>query len=174
MPFRESIRARSPPNLTYAKGGGDGGRGVCFGFNVRNTMLSLVEYVAEMKVAELPPALVTKLIQEHRPYVKRGPTPTERRGMDYVRPILLTKFNMWEREREWRVFLRRDEEENGLYFAKLSTQGVYLQEVILGRHCEVSEDEVRELVRDYPRGPVIVRRQAQQNHEEETLRVGCS
>jgi hypothetical protein len=145
---------------------GEGAKGICFGFDIRKSILSQVEYVPEMKIAEIPPELVKKLIAEHRPYVNRKPTPTEKRGMDYIRPILLTKFNTWEREREWRAFLRRDEEEDDHYYAKLSTRGVYLREVVLGRDCEHSEDEVQELVRDYPRRPITVRKQRQIKDEE--------
>lgn len=135
----------------------DGSRGICLGFDVRSSRLSPIEYLKEPVTERFPPELLAVILKQTSNY-----TPEFRRGQDYLKLVILTKFaDLWAREEEWRVFASREEEENGLYFAKIGTQGVYLQEVILGRHCAISDEETRVLVCDYPRGPIVVRRQAQ-------------
>jgi len=132
--------------------------GICLGFDIKKNMVSDVRYMHELQVSEIPRDLLLPLRKQKR-RDRDEPTVIAKRGMDYVRPFLLTKFDKWQEEGECRVFLRRDEQENGFYFAKLGTQGMYLQEVILGRHCNATADQIYPLVKSYPRRPIIVRRQ---------------
>jgi hypothetical protein len=137
---------------------GDRNHGICLGFDIKKNMLSDVQYVPELLVKEIPRDLLMSFLKRRRSVVGQ-PTVIEKRVMDYVRPFLVTKFDKWHDEKECRAFLRRDEEENGFYFAKLGTQGLYLEEIILGRHCDVAEHQILPLVKDYLRQPIIVCRQ---------------
>ena len=78
--------------------------------------------------------------------------------MTAIKPFLLTKFERWKHEKELRAFLRKDEEENGLYFSDFRAPGgIYLQEIIMGRYCQMAEGSARSLVADYPRKPITIR-----------------
>lgn len=133
------------------------GHGVCFGFDVLTNTLTPVNYVPEVKIEEFPPGLYER-VRKQKPRRGRLPTPVEKRAMQYINRFFTTKFDTYANEREIRALINRDQHENGMYFAKLGTNGIYLQEVILGPHCELSEDRIRELVLGYPRQPIIVRR----------------
>lgn len=144
---------------------GDDSHGICFGLNIRRNMVSDVTYVSQIRVEEIPRSLFEKLRKERlRP--GSTPNPIEKQGLDYAKPFLLTKFDTWSRERECRAFLLKKTEENGLYYAPLSGEGMYLQEVILGSKCQASEERVRELVASYPRRPILVRRQWEEPNQD--------
>jgi hypothetical protein len=143
---------------------GDGGRGICLGIDIKRNMLREVKYVSKMETGTFPNDLLEDLHKLRRKRnepvgVRPSLTPFEKRGLECIEPLLLTKFDGWAYEKELRAFLLRNSEENVLYFAKFSS-GIYLQEVIPGERCEVSEVEVRDLVKGYPRQPIRVKRVA--------------
>ena len=137
---------------------GDAHRGICFGFDIGTDIVKEVKYVAKKREVELPRELING-IRKRPSKPGEAPTPLEKRAMVFVEPIFLTKFDRWEREKEWRAILRKDEEEDGRYYASLIGNPRFrLCEVILGANCAESEDRIRELVRDYPNPPTEVRR----------------
>lgn len=134
-------------------------RGICLGFDVKKTLLRKVEYVPEQKVANFPHEILAHLPRRTTARViGQNPSASEKRCMDYLDPFVLTKFDEFKYEQELRGFLTRDEEEGGRYFAKFFKNGMYLREVVLGNKCEITAAEVQELLKSYPRQPIIVTR----------------
>lgn len=144
--------------------GGDG-KGVCFGFDVKKNQLNQIKYVSEMEIGKFPQKDIDELIARRAKLGPRkasealsDPSPLEKRLMALIKPFLLTKFDRWKDEQELRAFLRKDEEENGLYFSNFrAPAGMYLQEVILGKRCKLTEETIRTLVADYPSQPISVK-----------------
>ena len=137
---------------------GDMHRGICFGFDIGTDIVKPVKYVARRREVEMPRELVSGIRKRpSRPGEK--PTPLEKRALKYVEPIFLTKFDKWEKEKEWRAILSKDEEEGGRFYTSLvGNPAVALREVILGVNCNEPEDRVRELLSDYPDRSIEVRR----------------
>jgi hypothetical protein len=60
---------------------------------------------------------------------------------EFMQEMLFTKFAGWEYEDEVRVYAKRDEEDNGLYFADFSGK-LKLREVIVGHRCCVERNRI--------------------------------
>lgn len=66
-------------------------------------------------------------------------------GFDDVKKMLFTKFSSWKYEREIRMWVALDEEQEGLYFYSFG-KNLRLVEVIAGARCTVPETEIRQCV----------------------------
>jgi hypothetical protein len=62
--------------------------------------------------------------------------------------LLLTKFDSWRYEREYRLFAGLDhcERQGDLYFYPLKGEALKLREVILGLNCTLPLEKIREIV----------------------------
>lgn len=101
-------------------------RGICLGFDVKDGFAKKIVYREDrVRDAEI-----------------RGKTDKEILDL-----LLLTKFESWRYEQEWRVLLNLSDSigEGGLHFYKFDKQ-LKLTEVILGAECSMTHKEVQHLV----------------------------
>jgi len=110
--------------------------GICLGFDVADDMPAEMIY---------EPKRLQVLLDPTRP---AG-------GADerLIKQILLTKYEDWKYEREWRVFAHLNEKDpmTGFYFVDFGQQ-IELREIIVGIRCSRSVDQIADLVRNT--GPV--------------------
>jgi Protein of unknown function (DUF2971) len=132
---------------------GDAHKGICLGLDVKG--VKEVEYVSEAKYVDLPEKFVEQM-RDHLARTGKIPDSLAKKCTPFITPTLWTKFNQFERERELRAVFSREQEEDGRCYAYFWKSGMYVQEVILGRNCPVSEAEITELVKTYPRRPIQV------------------
>ncbi len=115
-------------------------RGMCLGFDLEESTVRPVNYVAERVPIEYP-------------FVG---------GIEKVSDQLLwTKYNGWQYEEEvrsWIKFIERDSETK-LYFCNFA-ENIQLKEVIAGPLCQVTEQEIREALGDIKDVDVIKARLA--------------
>lgn len=138
---------------------GDTGHGLCLGFGILSKNIRQVEYVPEMKVATIPVDLLRRWQKERQARPNRiRPTPLDKCIMRYFDPYVFTKLDKWKHEQELRAYCRKDEEEKGLYFANFKGNAMFLQEVILGLKCSITETEILDWFKMYPRQPIVIRR----------------
>ncbi len=138
---------------------GDQGRGICLGFDFKTSNIRKVEYVSKTKVASLPERLFQQWQHERElRNARKKSTRLDKCMMDLLNPYVFTKTEGWKHEQELRAFCQKDEEENGLYFANFSKNGMFLREVILGPACSVTEIQIEELVQAYTRSSIFIRR----------------
>ncbi|MHB8236169.1 MAG: hypothetical protein ACYDDD_01725 [Acidithiobacillus ferrivorans] len=76
----------------------------------------------------------------------KKPQPTEK----VVNQLLRTKFFDWKYEDEMRLFVELDHDtvESGKYFYSFS-ENLVLREIILGPHCELPIEGIRNIVADF-------------------------
>ena len=105
-------------------------RGIALGFDVPDSSLKPVRYVARMDKINL---LSEDIPQEKFDF--------------FLDRLRYTKFKDWKYEDEVRQFfnLRSLSEQGGLYFVPFS-QDLLLREVILGPHCDIPIEAIRSLV----------------------------
>lgn len=131
-------------------------RGIVLGVDINRKFVHEVNYVVEVKTALFPKGMKDELLKRSKKIPGRAPLYS--RAQKYIMPFILTKFSMWNIENEVRAIMERKDLEDGRFFAKLAGgKGIYLEEVVLGRECQNTEEEIQELVKDYPRR-VSVRR----------------
>lgn len=100
-------------------------RGICLGFDIPRNLVVKVKYVN----ARLKHDGVINLSMMER--------------------ILTTKFRHWQYEKEYRLFigLDKDEEENGLYFQNFSEQ-IKLRQIIVGSRSDISRADIKTALGD--------------------------
>jgi hypothetical protein len=92
-------------------------RGICLGFEVSGDILQKVNYVKE----RLPrPAVLDE---------------------EFMKKVLFTKFDHWQYEQEYRMYIDLEEEINGIYYAEFSDQ-ICLKRVIVGEQSDVTRMQV--------------------------------
>lgn len=108
-------------------------QGIALGFDVSDSSLKPVRYVARMDKVNL---LSEKISQEQVDV--------------FLDRLRYTKFKDWQYEDEVRQFFDLDSliEQAGLYFVPFS-QDLLLREVILGPHCDMPIEAIRSLVEPY-------------------------
>ena len=108
-------------------------RGIALGFDVPAELLKKVNYAKK-------PFAITFVERDGKTRVH--PTVTDR--------LVATKFSDWRYEDEMRLFVGLDHDvaESGMYFVPFSGQLV-LREVILGPHCELPQDGIRDMVSEF-------------------------
>jgi hypothetical protein len=96
-------------------------RGICLGFEGRDSILKKVRYAKRRLPLKLP---LTNETADR---------------------LLWTKYWDWKYEREWRIWLKLDERDGDSYFYKFESQPdlLRLREVIVGPLCETTEEQVR-------------------------------
>ncbi len=109
---------------------GDKHRGMCLGFELKDSLAQSVSYVSEripVKFTDNEPA----------------------QGLDktFVRQLLLTKYEHWRYEDEVRVLVKLNPKhsEAGSYFYPFGAKLAF-RDVILGPRCELAIDELRRTV----------------------------
>jgi hypothetical protein len=70
---------------------GDKGKGICLGFDIRRSMVTPVEYVDQLKVVDFPIELV-KALKRLDLTVKTNPSPTVKRGLDYLTACVFSNY----------------------------------------------------------------------------------
>lgn len=103
--------------------------------------------------------LPEKFVEQMKDRLTRtGKIPDSRakRCTPFIRPTLRTKFDQFEHERELRAVFSTEQQEGGRYYAYFWKSEMYVQEVILGRDCLVSEAGITPIVNTYPRGPIQI------------------
>lgn len=106
-------------------------RGICLGFDLKRDIAHEVKYEAE----RLPEELVNL-------------ENSSKLDDDLKELLLVTKFQHWHYEREYRHFVQLDDavREGNLHFYPFD-ENIKLAEVILGARCDMSVTSVRELTR---------------------------
>ncbi len=134
------------------------GTGMCFGLDLKPDELYPVNYrpVGEPKLIGLPSDLAETLKQSDEKH-------REELALTYTRKLIdvcTTKFDEFSEEREERAFFNASmwEVRNGHAFVKFNQEDLVLKEVVLGKNCQLSEESVLTLVKDYPGQPAAVRR----------------
>ena len=105
-------------------------RGICLGFDV-NDDWTPVTYVSAR-------------------------VPWREPDQEFMQQLLFTKFAGWEYEDEVRKYARRDEEENGIYFADFD-ENLNLREVIVGHRCCVERSEILAALTSYSKPVDIIK-----------------
>ena len=131
-------------------------RGIALGFDVPNSSLKPVRYVARMDKINL--------LSEDIPQEKFDV---------FLDRLRYTKFKDWKYEDEVRQFfnLRSLSEQGGLYFVPFS-QDLLLREVILGPHCDIPIEAIRSLVE--PHQPQVFVRKARIAYKDFRVKVDPS
>ena len=131
-------------------------RGIALGFDVPNSSLKPVRYVARMDKINL---LSEDIPQEKFDF--------------FLDRLRYTKFKDWLYEDEVRQFfnLRSLSEQGGLYFVPFS-QDLLLREVILGPHCDIPIEAIRSLVE--PHQPQVFVRKARIAYKDFRVKVDPS
>jgi hypothetical protein len=110
---------------------GDKHYGVCLGFDVRDDLAKKVQY---------KPDRLKRLLDTSKPLL----------GLDAekLEDVLLTKYQDWSYEREWRVFAPLKERDgNGKFYVDFSAD-MTLRSVILGVRCAASVHDFANLLGD--------------------------
>lgn len=107
--------------------------GICLGFDIPNELLVPVIYAKRLLKMEVDKKT-------------KSPKPTE----DIMNKLLRTKFFDWKYEDEMRLFVQLDHDtvESGKYFYSFS-KNLVLREIILGPHCELPIEGIRNIVADF-------------------------
>ena len=115
--------------------------GIALGFDIPDLLLAQVIYSKRLLKMEIDPKT-------------KEPKPTEK----VVDQLLRTKFFDWKYEDEMRLFVNLDHDtvESGKYFYSFS-EDLVLREVILGPHCELPIDGVRNIVGDFQPSVVVLK-----------------
>lgn len=108
-------------------------KGLCLGFDVPDEMAAIIEYTGKKLVVD-----VEKLIE--------GGSLNEEKMLK----ILTTKFEDWQYESEYRVFVNLSEKDKntGFYFKDFG-QDMKLCEVIIGVRCKTSRTIIKKYVKNY-------------------------
>lgn len=106
---------------------------ICLGFDVPSTLLAPVIYAKHLLKIEMDTNA-------------KKPKLTEK----VVNQLLRTKFFDWKYEDEIRLFVELDHDisESGKYFYSFS-EDLALREIILGPHCELPIEGIRNIVADF-------------------------
>lgn len=105
--------------------------GICLGFDVSDELAMQISYEPERLRMD---------IDLTRPHA----------GLSHetVQRMLLTKFDAWRYENEYRVMAElKDQDPNGLYYTNFS-ESLRLCEVVLGVRCQITQEEVATWVGD--------------------------
>src|SRR5450830_46490 len=115
--------------------------GIGLGFDIPDHLLAPVIYRKLLLKMEIDPKT-----KEHKPTEK------------FVEQLLRTKFFDWKYENEMRLFVNLDHNtvESGKYFYSFSKDFV-LREVILGPHCELPIEGIRDIVGDFQPQVVVLK-----------------
>ena len=107
--------------------------GICLGFDVHDEMLADVIYAKKLLKLEIDKKTKKPMLTE-----------------EVMKKLLLTKFYDWQYENEVRLFVELDHDtiESGKYFYSFSND-LILREVILGPHCELPIEGVRNIVASF-------------------------
>ena len=107
--------------------------GICLGFDVPDEMLADVIYAKKLLKLEIDKKTKKPMLTE-----------------EVMKKLLLTKFYDWQYENEVRLFVELDLDkiESGKYFYSFSND-LILREVILGPHCELPIEGVRNIVASF-------------------------
>lgn len=93
-------------------------RGICLGFDVSGEKLEHVSYVNS-----------------------RFPKPHNPQSEAFVQKLLYTKFAHWSYEDEYRLYVRLNDQEKGLYFVQFSKE-MSLRQIIVGAESELTRENV--------------------------------
>ena len=113
---------------------GDHHRGICLGFEVTYIKEKFGPVTYQVAKLEFPG-------KEHL-------------DLNFMKKMLRTKYQGWEYEKEWRVFIELENAEwsdaanCSLYFAEFGKE-LALREVILGAGCKVPLSEVQDALAEY-------------------------
>jgi hypothetical protein len=101
----------------------DSHKGICMGFEVPDEPMIKIDYV-----------------KQRLPYPGKY-------DEKFMLKVLSTKFEHWNYEEEYRVYisLDKDEEEHGLYFSEFSSQ-LKLKRIIVGCESDISRKEIEDLI----------------------------
>jgi hypothetical protein len=112
---------------------GDKHKGICLGFDVRDTLLKEVAYTGSRL-----PLCVEEALQKGSP------------NQELVESLLCAKFEHWHYEEEVRVLLQLNEavREENLYFRAFD-QDLQLKEVIAGPRCLIKKAQIERLIKSY-------------------------
>ncbi|CAJ0734836.1 hypothetical protein R16034_00019 [Ralstonia edaphis] len=114
--------------------------GICLGFDVSDELAMQVSYEPERLRMD---------IDLTRPHAGLS--------RETIQRMLLTKFDAWRYENEYRVMAElKDQDANGLYYTDFS-ESLKLREVILGVRCKITQEEVASWVGDLG-NPVEIRK----------------
>ena len=107
--------------------------GICLGFDVPDEMLADVIYAKKLLKLEIDKKTKKPMLTE-----------------EVMKKLLLTKFYDWQYENEVSLFVELDHDtiESGKYFYSFSND-LILREVILGPHCELPIEGVRNIVASF-------------------------
>ncbi len=92
-------------------------KGVCLGFEVPSSFINEIDYVDQ---------------RFNKPDIL---------DEAFMKKLLLTKFNHWKYEQEYRAYLGLTDETNGLYFADFS-ENLSLKRIIVGAQSEITRAEI--------------------------------
>lgn len=134
---------------------GDANKGICLGLDVKSVGIAEVEYVSEARDVDLPEKFVEQ-IKDHLARAGNIPDSLAKKCTPFIKPTLWTKFDQFKQERELRAVFLRYQQVDGRYYAYFWKSGMWVQEVILGRECPVSEAEIAPLVKTYSRRPIQI------------------
>ena len=100
----------------------DNHKGICIGFDITDDKLSQIKYVDE-----------------------RGSLPENIEEIDqsFMKKLMHQKFSHWSYEKEWRIFVSLDEQEDGIYYVNFSNE-IQVKEVIVGCVSQISRKKVSE------------------------------
>jgi hypothetical protein len=98
-------------------------RGLCLGFDLPEQLLERVRYVKS-----------------------RLPWP-DSLDEDFMKQLLLTKFDHWSYEDEYRVYVNLEKSENDLYYANFSKE-LTLSQVIIGSESSISRSQLADALGD--------------------------
>lgn len=107
--------------------------GICLGFDIPDKLLAPVIYAKQLLKLEIDKNT-------------KKPKLTE----EVMNKLLRTKFYDWKYENEMRLFVELDHDtvESGKYFYSFS-ENMSLREIILGPHCELPIEGIRNIVVDF-------------------------
>lgn len=102
-------------------------KGICLGFDVPDDHLSEVDYVKERLPA--PPKI----------------------DESFMKKLLLTKFEHWKYEEEYRAYVSLTDEIEGYYYADFS-ETLKLKQVIVGDQSQITRDQMSSALADLATG----------------------
>jgi hypothetical protein len=118
---------------------GEKHRGICLGFDIRDSFAVSIEYA-----------------NQRLPFEFENDDPSQGIKHDYARRLTCTKFEHWRYEDEVRLVVELNEGtiEDGSYFYDFSSE-LELREVILGPLCHISIEAVKSLASSLYHGIVV-------------------
>jgi hypothetical protein len=143
---------------------GDESKGMCFALDVSNESIYPVDYVpkGDPKRIELPLNLKQQYIEARRNNDKAREDRLDSAYIEKLRHVCTTKYDVhgYKHENEERIFFNESlwRECGNLHFSDFNNDSLVLKEVILGKHCQETEEFILSLVKTYPGQPVSVRR----------------